>query len=141
MKPLARFLLFVALFTVGCMTARVTPPFDLESPFTVTVHENGKYHIPTEANALILTQTIKFWLPRMVNASTTYPTHQYSLRVKGMDNAGNEFEDFVLVGSNWIGDGNGVARLADTQVFKLSMAIRETIANQAVDVNASNAPR
>jgi len=127
MKTISATLLLSAIFLSGCMSARVATTFDLESPLSVSVYENGTEITPTEENERILASTIKFWLPKMREAFTTYPTARYRLIVRGKDKNGKEFEDIVFVGSNWIGDGRGVVTLADTQVFKLHMTIKETI--------------
>jgi hypothetical protein len=138
MKTLTATLLIFSTLTTGCVTEKVTTPFDLAAPLMVTVYANGRELIPNKENERTLNQMLKFWLPQMKNTFTTYPTPQYRLQVSGKTKEGKDYTNVVFVGSNWIGDGHGITTLADTQAFKLHRTIEAIIANVSVDLSPAS---
>lgn len=123
--------MIVALMVGGCVTSTVDTDLDLNSPWKITVLHGKEELKPSTATEREIEMILKNWLPRMRTAVSTYPTPRYRIRVVAASRPDAPIEEIIFVGSNWIGDGRGIATLADTQAFRLWKAIDETIANQA----------
>lgn len=124
----------------GCLSSKVSPAFDLAADFTITILDGERTLTISEEDQATLRLMLRFWLPKMRTASTTYPTPARRLGVVGADRADARYEGVIFVGSNWIGDGRGVVTLADTEVFKLSRIIERATANQPPEPMRAKGP-
>jgi hypothetical protein len=124
-------LILFAVLASGCMTSKVSPSFDVHSELAITIRVNRKVYAANEEDQSALREILRFWLPKMRTAVTTYPTPEHRLHVVGKDEDGKDYEGVIFVGANWIGDGRGVVTLADTQVFRLHRIIKKTIDSSA----------
>ena len=130
MKPIYAALIIFSVFATGCITTKkVEPSVDLEAPFTVSIYSNNGTLIPNNEKAL--KEILRFWLPEMKSIPYTFPSPSARLKLEGKSTDGIATEMTIFVGGNWIGDGNGLATLADTQAFKLWNIINKTGANQS----------
>ena len=133
-------ILILVLCLTGCRSEIIETDLDLASSIQVFVLARGHEIVPRLGEQERLVRFLENWLPRMKKNITTYPPTEYRLKVIGKSRTGENVEEIILVGSNWIGDGDGFAILADTQAFGLGKLIEEIIARQSVDTRFKAAP-
>lgn len=131
MKIIHTILLLGALLSLtACNTTRVQTQLDLSAPMTVFVLDGNDEIQPDSASQSMIIQLLKDWLPEMRSTVSTYPTPVCRIKVAGFGINGPNIEEIIFVGSNWIGDGTGIATLADTQAFKLNRVLDTICTNR-----------
>ena len=128
----------LSLLLTGCITTHeIEPTVDLGQPFSVSIYNSNGALSPTKEKRL--KEILRYWLPKMQSSIHTFPTPLARIKIEGKNTAGIATEMTVFVGSNWIGDGIGIATLADTQAFTLWNIINQPGANRVA--RSINAPR
>ncbi len=128
---------------IGCATTKVSTAVDYRKPYQVSVLTCEEEIIPEGNLKKIIEMMVTGAANNLNPLVSTYPTPEYGLRVIGEDFSGRVAEEIFDLGYSWIGNGQGIARMADTRAFLFKGVIEEVVAgdDRRIQSGSSGYPR
>lgn len=120
----------ILMMVSACSSSTTDVQYELGPDSGIGVVDGNIKLILPEEDKDVVCRILRSWLPRMRTASADYPTPIDRIIVIDVDPSGTLYERMIFVGSNWIGDGQGVATLADTEAFRLRAIIERAKSKQ-----------